>query len=123
MSITDDINHVNWGAFDDYQLYAEDTAIYPHKKEMLGLVYAVLGLANEAGEVAGKLKKILRDKGGVLSEDDIKALSKEIGDVQWYMAATCSELGLDLGEVARENLMKLFDRKDRGVIGGSGDNR
>lgn len=106
--------------FDEYQRLAHTTAIYPQE---LGLYYLGLGLANEAGEVAGKIKKIIRDSGGVPTENDIDAVVKEVGDVGWYMAELCNYLGLSLGDVVRLNLDKLVDRKERGVIGGSGDKR
>jgi len=105
---------------DDYQKEAATTAIY--NKEF-GLVYSTLGLTNEAGEVAGKLKKVLRDKNGVLSEEDKKEIAKELGDVQWYLADAATNLGFSLDAICQNNLLKLKDRKERNVIGGSGDNR
>jgi len=87
------------------------------------IVYPTLGLVNEAGEVAGKIKKIFRDKGGVISEDDRAALKDELGDVFWYLTQICTELELPLEEVAAQNLSKLFDRLERGVIRGEGDVR
>lgn len=87
------------------------------------IVYPTLGLANEAGEVAGKIKKIFRDKGGTISEEDRQALKYELGDVLWYLTQICTELGLTLEEVAQANLEKLFSRLERGQIRGEGDNR
>lgn len=87
------------------------------------IVYPTLGLTNEAGEVAGKVKKLFRDKGGRISDADRAALKMELGDVLWYLAQICTELGLDLGEVAAANLAKLDSRKERGTIGGDGDER
>jgi NTP pyrophosphatase (non-canonical NTP hydrolase) len=87
------------------------------------IVYPTLGLANEAGEVAGKVKKIFRDKGGQITEDDRQALKGELGDVLWYLAQICTELDLTLEEVARANLEKLFSRQERGQIRGEGDDR
>src|SRR5438270_23263 len=87
------------------------------------IVYPTLGLTNEAGEVAGKVKKIFRDKGGVISEDDRLALKKELGDVLWYLTQICTELDLTLEEVAEANLEKLFSRQQRDAIRGEGDNR
>lgn len=87
------------------------------------IVYPTLGLVNEAGEVAGKVKKIFRDKGGVISPEDREALKSELGDVLWYLAQICTELDLSLEEVAAYNLTKLFDRLERGVIQGEGDDR
>ncbi|MBC8078367.1 MAG: nucleoside triphosphate pyrophosphohydrolase family protein [Chloroflexales bacterium] len=87
------------------------------------IVYPTLGLANEAGEVAGKIKKIFRDKGGIISDDDREALKHELGDVLWYLTQICTELNLTLEEVAAANLEKLFSRQARGKIGGEGDAR
>ncbi len=87
------------------------------------IVYPTLGLVNEAGEVAGKVKKIFRDKGGQISPADREALRQELGDVLWYLAQICTELDLTLEEVAEANLTKLFSRLERGVIRGDGDNR
>lgn len=101
--------------FYEYQEEASKTAIYP---EQYKIVYPALGLAGEAGEVAEKVKKHIRD--GVLNVEDLK---KELGDVLWYLAAIASDLGLNLDDVADANLQKLRSRQARGVIGGNGDNR
>lgn len=87
------------------------------------IVYPTLGLANEAGEVAGKVKKIFRDKGGFISDADREALKQELGDVLWYLTQICTELGLTLEEVAEANLTKLASRQERGQIRGEGDVR
>lgn len=87
------------------------------------IVYPTLGLANEAGEVAGKIKKIFRDKGGKITEEDRHALKYELGDVLWYLTQICTELGLTLEEVAQANLEKLFSRLERRKIQGEGDIR
>jgi NTP pyrophosphatase (non-canonical NTP hydrolase) len=87
------------------------------------IVYPTLGLVNEAGELAGKVKKIFRDKQGVVSEEDRQALKYELGDVLWYMAQIATELDLDLQEVAEANIEKLFSRLERGKIKGEGDYR
>lgn len=87
------------------------------------IVYPTLGLVNEAGELAGKVKKIFRDKGGVISDEDRQALKYELGDVLWYMAQIATELDLDLQDVANANLEKLFSRLERGKISGEGDHR
>ncbi len=107
--------------FDDYQVRSRRTAKYP----AIGhpVIYPTLGLANEAGEVAGKVKKIFRDKNGVIGEIEREALKGELGDVLWYLAQVCTELDMSMSEVAEHNLKKLFDRLDRGRIGGDGDNR
>ena len=87
------------------------------------IAYPTLGLVNEAGEFAGKIKKIFRDKNGVISPDDRQALKGELGDVLWYLTQLCTELDLTLEEVAAANIEKLFSRLERGKISGEGDNR
>ena len=87
------------------------------------IVYPTLGLTNEAGEVAGKIKKIFRDRNGEISAADREALKQELGDVLWYLTQICTELDLTLEEVAEANLTKLFSRQARGVISGDGDVR
>lgn len=88
-----------------------------------GIVYLALGLNGEAGEVAEKVKKIVRDQGGELTDFDRTEIGKELGDVLWYLAMLAEELGVSLEEVAQGNINKLISRKERGVIHGSGDNR
>ena len=107
--------------FSDYQTKARATAKYPEIGH--GVIYPTLGLANEAGEVVGKIKKIFRDKEGVFSEADKDALKAELGDVLWYIAQVATELGLSLNEIAEYNIAKLLDRLERGKIKGDGDNR
>lgn len=87
------------------------------------IVYPTLGLTNEAGEVAGKIKKIFRDKGGKISAEDRESLKYELGDVLWYLTQICTELDLTLQEVATANIEKLFSRLERGQIHGEGDKR
>ena len=106
----------------EYQTEAIETAIYPGKKTVDGLIYCALGLG-EAGEFQGKVKKILRDDNGVLTNERKLALRDELGDVLWYVANLASELGYNLDAIAALNLMKLSSRAERGVIGGSGDYR
>ena len=107
--------------FDLYQDKADETAIYPNKGD--NLYYPALGLAGEAGEVCEKVKKIMRDKGGVLSEADALEISKELGDVLWYLSAIACEINVALSTVAEDNIDKLHSRKERGRLQGSGDNR
>lgn len=90
--------------------------------QMLGLAYYALGLG-EVGEIQGKIKKILRDKGGELTAKDVEQLSKELGDSSWYHARLADTLGLAFGDIMQGNIDKLFGRMERGTIRGSGDNR
>lgn len=87
------------------------------------IVYPTLGLTNEAGEVAGKVKKIFRDRQGVITDEDREALTLELGDVLWYVAELCTRLGIRLEDVAERNIAKLADRASRGVLTGDGDMR
>jgi len=107
--------------FTDYQQKSRATAKYP----VIGhaVIYPTLGLANEAGEVAGKIKKIFRDKDGIIGEEEREALKSELGDVLWYISQVCTELDISLDEVAEANINKLLDRQARGKIQGDGDNR
>ena len=109
---------------DDYQAQARTTALYPQAARVL---YPTLKLAGEAGEVAEKLGKLMRDEGYLpgaeLSGAQVDALAKELGDVLWYVANLAADLDLRLDEVAAKNLAKLASRKARGVLHGSGDDR
>ena len=107
--------------FNDYQTKSRKTAGYP----IIGhpVIYPTLGLVNEAGEVAGKIKKVFRDKGGDINEETREALKAELGDVLWYIAQVATELGFSLDEIAEYNIAKLYDRLERGRIKGEGDNR
>ena len=107
--------------FQEYQTKSRVTAIYPNQGK--NIMYPVLGLCGETGEIAEKVKKIIRDKGGVPSHADKEAIAKEIGDVLWYLAQISTELEIFLDDVAQLNLDKLASRRARGTIGGSGDNR
>ena len=107
--------------FNEYQKKARSTAIYPVQAQV---IYPTLGMAGESGEVAELVKKWIRDEGGYnMSEERVLKLHKEIGDVLWYVANLCTDLGISLHSVAVENLEKLQDRQERGVIQGDGDNR
>ena len=99
----------------EYQEMAASTAIYKHEHQV---IYPALGLAAEAGEVANKVKKIMRD-----GKFDRDAIADEIGDCMWYIAALCRDLSVDLSDVAKNNLAKLKDRQERGTLNGSGDKR
>lgn len=120
--------------FNEYQKKATTTALYldgVRKKypslpeevyKLIGVTYVGLGLG-EAGEVQNKLKKVIRDHQGEITPELQAAVKKELGDVLWYVATTCSELGLDMQDVAQDNIDKLFSRKERNVLTGDGDNR
>jgi len=103
-----------------YQEWSEKTAIYPKDEN---LTYVALGLAGEAGEVANVVKKMIRDDNGVLLQEKRDKLVAEMGDVIWYMARMCAEIGTTLEEVMQQNHDKLEDRLARNVIKGSGDDR
>lgn len=107
--------------FTTYQTKSRRTAGYP----AIGhpVIYPALGLVNEAGEVAGKIKKVFRDKGGEINNETRQALKAELGDVLWYIAQIATELDLSLDDIAEHNIAKLYDRLDRGAIRGEGDNR
>ena len=107
--------------FDNYQIEARKTAIYPNKDN--NFIYPTLGLVGESGEVAEKIKKVLRDNNGNFDYESKTAIKKELGDVLWYLANLCNELDFTLNEVAEENLEKLNNRLFRGKISGSGDDR
>lgn len=115
------MNAPNVTTLKEYQEAALATAIYPDRGK--NLYYPILGLCEEAGEVAGKYKKINRDQNGIVTDENKIAIAKEIGDALWYINAIAAEVGYSLEEIANMNLMKLYDRMQRGVIGGSGDNR
>ena len=107
--------------FKTYQKKARLTAQYPN----LGSnnIYPTLGLVGEAGEVAEKVKKVIRDKNGIFDEESKKGIKKELGDVLWYLSNLCNEFEFNLDEVALLNLEKLKLRAEKGKISGSGDER
>ena len=129
--------------FLDYQTRAHETA-EPYERAVAGVVgaaatgwdadvakmrgflclaYTTLGLAGEAGEIANKVKKVLRDSNGVITDEVRKDLAKELGDVLWYWSECCTVLNLSTADVAMLNIERLRDRKERGKLQGSGDNR
>lgn len=114
------INNMSELTFNDYQTRAITTKIYPPG---LAIPYVTLGLMGEAGEVAEKVKKVIRDENGVFTDEKKKELAKEIGDVLWYSAALADEIGWSISDIAQGNIEKLEKRKAEGKLGGSGDNR
>lgn len=111
--------------FDTYQNETRKKAVYPEVGN--NFVFPTLGLVGEAGEVAEKVKKLIRDKytgtPETVTSDDRAAIQKELGDVLWYLSQLASEFSLSLGDVAQANLEKIASRHDRGVVHGDGDNR
>ena len=107
--------------FNEYQKLARSTAVYPEEHKV---VYPALGLCGEAGEVAEKIKKTIRGDTALTPLDKVTgSIADELGDVLWYSSALADDLGVTLEEVAQANVDKLQSRKNRGKIGGSGDNR
>ena len=104
----------------EYQQHALETAIYPEESR---IIYPTLGLTGESGEVADKVKKVIRDAGNKFTEEKKREIMKEIGDVLWYCAALSHDLGFDLETVAQTNVDKLHSRMVRDEIHGNGDNR
>tara|TARA_Y100001968_G_scaffold163891_1_gene149944 strand:+ start:647 stop:976 length:330 start_codon:yes stop_codon:yes gene_type:complete len=104
-----------------FQKESRMTALYPEVGK--NAIYPTLGLVGEAGEVADKVKKILRDKNGIFDSESKYAIKLELGDVLWYVSQLSSELGFDLDDVANTNLQKLKSRMARGTLQGSGDER
>ena len=107
--------------FNEYQKKSRKTATYYDAGN--NFVYPTLGLTGEAGEVADKVKKVLRDDEGKWSDEKKLALKKELGDVLWYIAQISTEMGFELDDVAQTNIDKLYKRFDEGKLGGSGDDR
>ena len=123
---------------DEYQTFTGTTAIYPGvgvrvrsgehlgprspEEKLLALTYLSLGLG-EAGEIQGKVKKVIRDDGGILSPDRRDAIVDELGDLLWYVSRLADEMGVALSEVAARNVAKLTSRRERGMLAGSGDDR
>ena len=111
--------------FKEYQEKSRVTAKYPEAGDTFQ--YPILGLVGEAGEIADKLKKHIRDDGinkpSELSDEQKHEIGKELGDVLWYISQLTTELGLSLDEVAQMNIDKLYSRMERDKLGGSGDNR
>lgn len=108
--------------FEEYQKQALSTVLSTGD-EFKDLLHFVLGLSGETGEVAEKFKKIIRDKNGIISEEDKLELTKELGDVLWYIAVFSDALGVSLDTVVNQNVEKLNSRQLRGSLDGSGDNR
>ena len=127
--------------FFEYQIDSRVTATYPayvpyvdgqlnfeqqkhiFEDSAYDLIYPLLGLSGETGEVIEKVKKIIRNKNGVVSEEDREDIKKELGDVLWYLTQIASDLDIDLESVAKTNIKKICSRKERGLVLGEGDDR
>jgi NTP pyrophosphatase (non-canonical NTP hydrolase) len=107
--------------FSEYEHEAEKTALYPAKGN--NIMYPTLGLVGEAGEVAEKIKKMIRDDDGILTPERREGVKKELGDVLWYIAALAREIDVTMEDIARANIEKLSSRKDRNKLNGDGDDR
>ena len=107
--------------FNEYQQKARQTAIYPNRDN--NFIYPTLGLVGEAGEVAEKIKKVIRDNNGIITQEKKEEIKKELGDVLWYIANLAYELNIDLEDIAEGNIEKLFSRMERNKVHGDGDNR
>lgn len=105
----------------EYQEKSRKTAVYPDKDN--NFIYPTLGLSGEAGEVSEKIKKVIRDKEGIIDDETRESIKKELGDVLWYVSQIATELGISLDDIAEENIEKLYSRMKRGKLNGSGDNR
>lgn len=112
--------------FEDYQKQAISTDVYGGKPQPIdshAFITKLLGLVGETGEVAEKFKKIFRDKDGKMSDQEINEMTKELGDILWYLSVVGSYLGISMEDIASSNLEKVLSRKARGVTHGEGDNR
>ncbi len=107
--------------FNNYQKESRQTALYPDLGN--NFIYPTLGLTGEAGEVSEKVKKIIRDKNGLMDQETEEIIKKELGDVLWYLSQLATEMNLSLEDVAQENLHKLSQRKENNTLHGEGDNR
>jgi NTP pyrophosphatase (non-canonical NTP hydrolase) len=107
--------------FEEYQRESQKTAIYPDAGK--NFLYPVLGIAGESGEVADKVKKIFREKEGILDDHAREELTKELGDLLWYVSQFATEIGVSLDDVAQKNIEKTQSRMERDTLLGDGDNR
>lgn len=115
------VNEETYVDFDSYQRMSRKTAIYPDLGK--NIVFPTLGMMGEAGEVAEKIKKVWRDRGGHPTREDRQAIAKEMGDVLWYLSQLATELRISFNEIAARNIDKITGRKRDNRLHGSGDNR
>lgn len=104
----------------EFQRQALQTAIYPQE---LRTIYPLIGITGETGEVAEKVKKVIRDRNGIFSKSNRLEIAKELGDALWYLSVLANDLGYSLDEVAALNIEKIRSRNERGKLHGNGDNR
>jgi len=111
--------------FDEYQKKTRLTDLGTSAQDNLkpGWLYYALGISGEAGEMTEKIKKLFRDKKGVVDQEFKDALIKEMGDVQWYMARLADQFDIGFSHIAETNITKLLSRLERGKLHGDGDNR
>ena len=109
--------------FNEYQEKASVTATFTGKQEEHQLMYLALGVCGEAGEIAEKVKKIIRNDEGVVSDEKRESIRSEIGDVLWYLSQLSRVLGIPFEDAAQDNIRKIMDRKARGVVRSTGDTR
>jgi NTP pyrophosphatase (non-canonical NTP hydrolase) len=107
--------------FNEYQKESRKTAEYSDQGN--NYLYPLLGLAGESGEVVEKFKKMIRNNDGVMTDEIKDSIKKELGDLLWYVAQICTEIGIELDDVASTNIEKLLSRSKRGVINSEGDDR
>lgn len=126
MSFTEQLNGMEQKeelTLKQYQAFTRTTAIYPKDT---AIEYLTLGLVGEAGEIANKIKKVIRDSDSWTVEqykESREEVVKELGDVFWYLVRIADEMGKDSEDIIKENMVKLQSRKERGTISGNGDNR
>lgn len=109
--------------FREYQKETDKTAVYPKDTRKEAINYCILGLVGEAGELANKFKKCLRDDNGVITNQKHKELFDEAGDCLWYLSQLATELCVPMSDIAKSNIEKLQRRRANNTISGSGDNR
>lgn len=109
--------------FDEYEKLARRTATFDGKQKEFELLYLTLGVAGEAGEIAEKVKKILRNDNGVITDEKREEIQREIGDVLWYLSQLSRVFGFKFSDAAKANIKKLKDRQERGVLISAGDYR
>ena len=109
--------------FDEYQKQATSTAQFRDTSDEYKLMYSCMGLAGESGELIEKIKKVIRNDGGAISEEKREAIKLEIGDVLWYLSQIARLCDISFDDAAEANVKKLADRRARGVIKSEGDTR